>query len=504
MKEVHLKIDGRDVTANEGENLIEAAKRVNIEIPHFCYHPHLSVAANCRMCLVEVRDSPKLLAACQTRVTEGMEVFTNTDRVRRARSAIMEFLFINHPVDCPICDQAGECYLQEYYMKFDKTLSRYKEEKVRKRKAFPIGPRVIYDAERCILCTRCVRFMEEIIKRPVIDIKYRGNRGYISTFGDAPFDDAYSMNTADICPVGALTSRDFRFKVRVWELTNTKGVCWGCSKNCSILICHKNNYVYRFLPRQNRNVNRFFMCDDGRLSYKLIHTDRLSTALRRGNPIETESALSLVSEIIENDRNNTSVVLSPNISNEGIYLIGRLARDILKLDTIYFVQSDRWEEDGILKKGIRDFNYYGFLRILSALNLKISELRTDLQLKKTVILFGGRMEQKYSEILLRKRVILFDTHRWDFTDRCEIVIPIATIYEEDGSVINADGIIQRYCKAIDSDSPPIYKWLRGSLAELDEGYMFESADMIFDNFIAPLLHIEGRKFSDIGDDGISL
>lgn len=504
MKEVKIKIDGREVVVQEGTNLIEAGKKIGIEIPHFCYHRHLSIAANCRMCLVELKNSPKLVPACQTRAAEGMEIFTNTERVKRAQSAIMEFLFINHPVDCPICDQAGECYLQEYYMKFDKTLSRYKEEKNEKRKAFLIGPRVIYDAERCILCTRCVRFMEEEIKRPVLGIKYRGDKGFITTFRDKPFDDPYSINTADICPVGALTSVDFRFKVRVWELTNTNGICWGCSKNCSIVICHKNNIVYRFLPRENSLVNKYYMCDEGRLSYKLISSDRLDTALRRGNSIDIEIAMSFVNEMIASDPKNISVVVSPSISNEAVYLIGRLAKDILKIENVYYVQTDRWEEDGILKSKIRDFNYYGFQRILKAMNIEAVELKTDLQLKKNVLLFCANMRDEYKDIISKKRVIAFDTHKDKFLESVEIAIPFDTIFEEDGTFINSDGVLQRYNKAINGRSHSLIYYLRNMLSDLDEEYLFENAEMIFDNFLMNLLNIKESGFKKLPDSGIKI
>ncbi|MCX7959349.1 MAG: 2Fe-2S iron-sulfur cluster-binding protein [Deltaproteobacteria bacterium] len=504
MAECNIKINGKPVTVSDGTNLIEAARKIGIEIPHFCYHRHLSVAANCRMCLVEIKNNPKLVPACQTKVAEGMEVFTDTDKVKRAQAAIMEFLFINHPVDCPICDQAGECYLQEYYMKFDKTLSRYKEEKVKKRKAFHIGPRVIYDAERCILCTRCIRFMGEIVGRPVLGIKYRGDKGYITTFKDRSFDDSYSVNTADICPVGALTSTDFRFKVRVWELSETESFCWGCSKNCSVKVCHKNNVVFRFLPRDNDNINRFYICDEGRLSYKLIHTDRLGNALRKGNRIETESALSFVSEIVVSDAQNISVVVSPSFGNETIYLIGRLVKDVLRHNNVYYVQTNQWDEDGILKRKIRDYNYYGFSKILSAMGVNISELKTDLQLRKNILLFGANMRDEYKDILSQKRLMIFDTHTDDFVRSADIAIPVATVYEEEGTVINSDGILQRYNKAIECQNPPLIYYLKNLLSELDDEYLFESADLVFNNFIGPLLGIDNVNFMSIPSQGLRL
>ncbi len=504
MAEINIKINGKPLSVPEGTNLIEAAKMLGIEIPHFCYHRHLSIAANCRMCLVEVKNSPKLLPACQTKALEGMEVFTNSEKVKRVQAAIMEFLFINHPVDCPICDQAGECYLQNYYMKFDKTLSRYKEEKTRKRKAFHIGPRLIYDAERCILCTRCIRFMEEVIKRPVLGVKYRGNKGYITTFNDLPFDDSYSMNTADICPVGALLSSDFRFKVRVWELTETNSFCWSCSKNCSIKVCHKNNKVYRFLPRENENINKFFMCDEGRLSYKLIHTDRLITPLKRGNPVDIDGVISSVSEILKSDSQNISVVVSGSISNEALYLVGRLVRDILKTPNIYFVLSESWEDDGILKSRIRDFNYYGFQRIMNRLGLVVSELKTDLQLKKTVLLFGGNMRDEYKTILSHKKVIVFDTHIDDFVKSCDTAIPINTVYEERGTVLNSDGILQRYERAIEQEGGMLLLYLKDLLSTLDDQYLFESPEMIFDNFLREIFGVKNVNFDSIPDNGIKI
>ncbi|MCX7944908.1 MAG: hypothetical protein N2746_10420, partial [Deltaproteobacteria bacterium] len=411
---------------------------------------------------------------------------------------------INHPVDCPICDQVGECYLQEYYMKYDKTLSRYKEDKIKKRKAFLIGPRVIYDAERCILCTRCIRFMDEIIKRPVLGIKYRGDKGFITTFRDMPFDDPYSINTADICPVGALTSLDFRFKVRVWELAETNSICWGCSKNCSIKVCHKNNVVYRFLPRENDKVNHFFICDEGRLSYKLIHTDRLSNALRKGNEIDIDSATSFVCEMLESNNQSISVVVSPSLGNESIYLIGRLAKDLLRNNNIYFVHTDSWIEDGILKKRIRDFNFYGFKRILETMGISLIELKTDLQLRKNIFLFGGNMRSEYKNLFSQKRVILFDTHIDDFVRSVDLAIPISTIYEEDGTVINADNILQRYNKAILGVNKPLYYFLKIMLSDLNDEYLFEDPELIFDNFLCSLFKLDGISFSNIPEAGINL
>ncbi|RYF09073.1 MAG: 2Fe-2S iron-sulfur cluster binding domain-containing protein, partial [Deltaproteobacteria bacterium] len=270
-----VTIDGKALEFSPGESVIQAATRQDIEIPHYCWHPRLSIAANCRMCLVEVEKAPKLVPACQTECKDGMVVHTANDKVRQAQRSVSEFLLVNHPIDCPICDQAGECKLQDYYMKFQLAPSRMREAKVRKRKLQRLGPHVTYDAERCIVCTRCVRFMEEVPKDRQLGVFNRGDHSVIGTAPGQPLDNPYALNTVDVCPVGALTSNVFRFKQRVWNLKRSPSVCPGCAKGCNVHVDQRASQVYRLLPRENEAVNKSWMCDEGRLTYNRANENRL-------------------------------------------------------------------------------------------------------------------------------------------------------------------------------------------------------------------------------------
>jgi NADH-quinone oxidoreductase subunit G len=280
-------IDGQKIEAGAGKTIIEAALDNGISIPHFCWHPALSVAGNCRMCLVNVGshkkdvdgslmfdDSgapvvawiPKMQIACATPVSEGMIVDTSGPKTVGAQEAVMEFLLINHPLDCPICDEAGQCKLQEYGFKHSKGKSRFDEEKTHKPKRVQLGPEIMFDGERCISCSRCIRFADEVAEQPVLSFVRRGDKVTIETFPDTTFDSPYSMNVIDICPVGALTSMDFRFKARVWEMSFTDSICPGCARGCNIKLGVMNNEVLRVDPRTNMHVNTYWMCDHGRIT----------------------------------------------------------------------------------------------------------------------------------------------------------------------------------------------------------------------------------------------
>src|SRR5512138_65751 len=288
---VTATVDGREVVVKPGTTVIEAAKSVGVEIPYYCYHKRLTVAANCRMCLVEMSNAPmgKLMPACQMTMAEGITVKTDSPRVKDQQRATLEFLLLNHPVDCAICDQAGECKLQDYYVGFDRQPSRLDIPKVVKGKKLWLGPQVTLDQERCILCTRCVRFMREIAKDPQLGVAQRGNQSFIETAPGQPLDNKYSGNVVDVCPVGALTSNDFRFRGRVWFMSAARSICTGCARGCNVFLDYLNDTTYRYRPRENDAVNQEWMCDDGRLSYKPLNRDRVLVA-RAGRGSQPEAA----------------------------------------------------------------------------------------------------------------------------------------------------------------------------------------------------------------------
>jgi NADH-quinone oxidoreductase subunit G len=283
-----LTVDGVVYEVAEGRTILQALDDLGIlmngvDVPHYCWHPKLSIDGSCRLCQVEVAGFPKLQIACNTPVKDGMEVRTRTDAVRDARAGVMELLLVNHPLDCPICDQAGECKLQDYAFEYGVQHSRTREPRRAAKKNVDLGPTIVFDQERCILCRRCVRFCREVPRTGELGVFGRGDHSVIETFPGTRLDNPYSMNVADICPVGALTTKDFRFKIRVWFLEDVPGVCTGCARGCNVWLGTANNKVYRYVPRRNDEVNETWICDSGRLSYREIGSpDRLDRAMVRG------------------------------------------------------------------------------------------------------------------------------------------------------------------------------------------------------------------------------
>src|SRR3954471_12403713 len=302
---VTVKVDGKTISVPKTmpdpvtrkpvpTTMIQACAMARVDVPHYCYHPKLPVAGNCRMCLVEygtaalgpdrkpvinpdgtpkIAKAPRPAIACATPIAPNMEIYTATPGVKQMREGVLEFLLINHPLDCPICDQAGECKLQEYSVEFGQSNSRFVEPKVHKPKRVDLGPRIVLDDERCILCSRCIRFTKDVVGDDALGFISRGSYSTLTAFPGKPFDNNYTLNTVDICPVGALTSKDFRFKMRVWFLKETRSICTSCGTGCNTIIGQRENVMYRYEPRENDAVNSSWMCDYGRLNYKWINRD---------------------------------------------------------------------------------------------------------------------------------------------------------------------------------------------------------------------------------------
>jgi NADH-quinone oxidoreductase subunit G len=365
MDPVKIIIDGHEVVSTKGKTVIQAAAEAGVAIPHYCYHPKLTIAGNCRMCLVEIEKMPKLQIACNTQVAEGMSILTQSPKVLTARKSVMEFLLINHPVDCPICDQAGECWLQDYYMQHDLQESRFGERKEHDRKREIFGPNVVFDGERCIKCTRCVRFLQEVTHTSELTVVERSDDSTIALFPGAVLDNPLSANVVDICPVGALTDRDFRFKVRVWYLQKTRSICPGCSTGCNISVETYQNRIARFKPRINEEVNSHWLCDEGRYCFHdLTGGERLTTPLIRQEgglvPATWEQALQAALNGLGAAK-PLAGILSGRNTNEEAFLFATLMKKLSADAALEVVYQERElsETEKILKSPDRSPNFRG-------------------------------------------------------------------------------------------------------------------------------------------------
>src|SRR5258708_9262736 len=280
---VNLTIDDVPISVPAGTLLIEAAKQAGVLVPHYCYHPGLPVAGVCRMCLVEIEKAPKLQIACATQVAEGMVVRTQSAQAKKGRTSVLELLLINHPLDCPICDQAGECELQDFTFQEGRPATRYSPDYAKRfNPVEDFGPDVLYVPNRCILCTRCVRFMQDVAQEPVLNVSERGDRAYIGIHPDARLDHSWAGNVVDLCPVGSLLSKDFLHKARAWELDKSASICTGCSQGCNITLDTRENVVVRVRPRSNLEVHRYVICGHGRMNYRSMNRgDRIEAPLVR-------------------------------------------------------------------------------------------------------------------------------------------------------------------------------------------------------------------------------
>ena len=527
-----LEIDGKEIRVEEGLNLIQAAERLDIEIPHYCYHPGLSISGNCRMCLVEIEKQPKLQIACDTPVAEGMVVHTASEKVQAARRAVLEFLLTNHPLDCPICDQAGECKLQDYYMEYALHASRVlPSEKVRKRKVVDLGPLVMLDQERCILCARCTRFLSEVTRTGDLAIFGRGDRCYIDLFPGKRLDNPYSGNVVDICPVGALTNKDFRFKARVWYLQKTQSVCPSCARGCNINIYHRQGVAYRFQPRHNPDVNQYWMCDAGRMGCKdLQRESRLLRAFVRREDrfvaVGWEEALAAaVGRLKEvKERHGPAAVtgiVSARATNEEAYLFRRLVTGALGSDRLasiawsppdacgddFLIRADKNPNTrGLQALGMDPHNAGGGGRVgqivKDALDGKV----------KALILFGAdlvgwlRSAKTESALDAVDLLVVLDTDRSETLSYADVILPTATFAETDGTLTNFAGRVQRIRRAFAPPGEAKEGWeaLSALCRGLGDDGAYASSAQVFAEIAANVAEFEGLSYENVGAAGAAL
>jgi NADH-quinone oxidoreductase subunit G len=456
-EKIKLFVNGEEVEVEKGKNLVDAIGAVGIEIPHLCYHPALGADGNCRMCLVGLEEGgPPLVPACKTQAQEGMKVLLDAEHIKKIQHDVMEFELINHPIDCPVCDQAGECKLQDYYMAHDQVKSRMTVKQVTKNKKMDFGGGVVHDQERCIVCGRCVRFLRQITKTGELGIINRTDVTRVNIFPGRPIDNRYGLNVVDLCPVGAMTSDDFRFKQRVWFLKKAQGVCHGCSKGCSITIDHnkekyKDDIIYRLRPRLNEQVNGYFMCDEGRLSYTTENENRLTEA-KLGKNIRTLDEVIIASKNELERAENIAFLISPDASLEQMVAVKALAGATGATLSGF--------SDGYIQAGDGDDYLIQDDKAANRAGLAILEIATDktsfesnLAQADLVINFDNDLSLSYEEGELAKlfegtKTIACATHANFFTALSNLTIPVSSYSENAGSVINCDNVLQSFPKAV--------------------------------------------------------
>src|SRR5438094_428476 len=503
---VNLIIDGMPVSVPPGTLLIEAAKQGGVLVPHYCYHPGLPVAGLCRMCLVEVEKAPKLQIACATQVAEGMVVHTQSEQAKSARMGVLELLLINHPLDCPICDQAGECELQDFTFQEGRSATRYSPDYAKRfNPVEDFGPDVLYVPNRCILCTRCVRFMEDVAKEPVLNVSERGDRAFIGIHPEARLDHPWAGNVVDLCPVGSLLSKDFLHKARAWELDKTASICTGCSQGCNVTLDTREDVVVRVRPRPNLDVNRYFMCDHGRAHYRWMNRgDRIEAPLvRHGGELKAtdwDEALDRVREILAGARGAAVALVSPRASTEALFLARRALAAFHWTGAFQVVVGDEAPLAGVPNLALRaerapngkGAELLGYTRAYAA-------AVTAAQSAAVVLV----LDDPDAVVKTDGALIYLGTVLPPVAREAAVALPIANVAEEEGTFVNRDGRVQRYFQA--KPAPGMARpawWVFAELvATLQGGGHVPTAADAFDRLAASIEAFRGLSYPQLGFAG---
>jgi NADH-quinone oxidoreductase subunit G len=486
---VSVAIDGKEHKFPKGTNLLEACQSVGAKIPFFCYHPGLSAPAICRQCLVEVKGAPKPVPSCYTPVADKMVVVTDSPKVLDVRRQMLEFTLLNHPIDCPICDKAGECSLQRHYFDWDAKTARNEGDKVRKAKVVDVGKHIVLDQERCILCSRCIRVCDEVAKAPELTMAYRGSHQVLTTAPGHRLDNPYSLNTVDVCPVGALTAKDFRFSRRAWELFSSPSVCPGCATGCNIEVHTSRGSIRRLVPRLNPEVNKYWMCDEGRFEYKAVHENRLLLPLAAGKRATFSHAVTEAARLLRSELTrapgNVGVVFSAAATNEDVHALARLALEGLKIRRAYVGGRPQGWSDTILVSADKNPNSGGVHRIVQPILASPPRTLTDLTADVasgavTTLLVLGNETLSFAAGKLATLVVLA-SHKGALVDAAHVALPVATWAEVDGTFTNKDGRVQRIHPAIPVTGEVVPAWRAVALlgGQLDVDLAYASAGEVF-------------------------
>jgi NADH-quinone oxidoreductase subunit G len=532
-----VTINGQTYDAEKGRTIIQVADDVGVQIPRYCYHPDIGIEGSCRMCLVEVKGAPKLVPSCATPIADNMEVRTNTERVQQAVRYAMEFLLLHHPIDCPVCDQSGECWLQDYYMAHAGHDSRYPlGQKTRRKKAFNLGPLVKLDQERCILCTRCVRFTRNVTRTNEIQVFSRGHNSEIGIFEDRPLNNPYSGNVVDVCPVGALTSADFRFKVRVWFLKGTPSVCAGCSTGCNLRIDHSaravgggipgytatDGKIYRTVGRRNVDVNKSWLCDEGRLSFHTLERWPRLRHPKAGH--EQKSVSDVLPEIhqrFESFRRlhgdgAVAAMGSASNTNEALFLLKQYFKGRVDFRLAAEVELYQRRQDDLLRRLDKHPNTQGALDLdfdaggLNGLR-GARELAESGDLRAMWISFHPQMVGDDAlEIIadLRGLVdalefsVVSTTHDFDWARSASVQLPMAAWAEENGTYTNYEGRVQITNRAVlpPGDAQPLHVYM-AELLQLGGLQISSDPRVIFERIAQEIPLYVGMDYDGIGPCG---
>jgi len=549
---IKIKVDGREIEVPklmpdwqgklQTTTMLQACQLAAQEVPHYCYHPKLPIAGNCRMCLVEFGTpmmgpdrkpvlnedgstrvaksvlpyepgTPRGAIACATPISPGMEIYPSSPGTKQMREAVLESLLINHPLDCPICDQAGECKLQEYSVEHGQAQSSFVEAKVHKPKAVDLGPRIVLDDERCILCTRCIRFTKDIAGDDALGIVNRGSYNTIAAWKPGAFDNNYTLNTVDICPVGALTSKDFRFQMRVWFLKETKSLCTNCGTGCNTFIGSREEKVYRYEPRQNDAVNSCWMCDAGRLNYKWINRDdRFKDVLVSGAKSTWTTAIKEISEkLVKAPQGSVAIVASARQTTEELYLLKKLAT---KLGALTDSVSREGEGDRLLVNADKNPNSNGARLTgiaFTEMGITLPKIADGIRTGRiqTLIVFGEDVTKCGigSEVLAKlETLIASDILPNETTKRAHYLLPGCAHAEKRGTFVNVKGRLQKFMKAVEpkGDARPEWEFLHELVHNVTGQNGFVSIEGLFNQMAKEVPAFNGLEWAKLGDTGVTV
>lgn len=513
-----ITIDGKVIEVPDGTNVLEASLSNNVPLEHFCYQRYLPVAGNCRTCMVEI-EGPKgnmLTIGCNTKVAEGMVIHTLSPKAKAAQKSAIEMLLLDHPLDCPVCDKAGECKLQNQYMEYGlydarRDVPRY----FKGGKAEDIGKHIMLDQERCVLCTRCIRFVDEVPKTSELAMVGRGHEEKIDIFPGVRLDNDYSGNVTDICPVGALTLKEFRFKQRVWFLKKTESICPGCARGCNITVEQNKGVIYRFMPRDNSELNKTWICDEGRFSFNHYQENRV-TEVRLGHETKTlTQGIDQLAKLLEGvSPDEVAGIASPAAALEDNYLLKKLFEKRFKVKNL---AAPFWgkpgDEDNILKLADKTPNAQGLKLLGIDSEGKDLLARIEKGAFKIVIVmhnnpFGQdevRAQKVYGKV---NALIVLSVHKTKVAEKGSMLFPVRPFTEKNGTFVNATSRLQRFRQAIEPESQDVVEaslWISRLAKALKlDGFDFADTPSIFNAMAKEVEILKGLTFNGLPATGVVL